>query len=116
MQPHDPKDRASPSSRPHPVHDQYPDQVSRDEGRAEDAAVSTSFSPQTARRTKRGVVIGVIVLAVCFVIVTIARLMHAHSVARAGETAYSTPPPVDVVIARPASAGQDLVLPGETAA
>jgi hypothetical protein len=74
-----------------------------------------AFPPQTARRTKRGGVIGVIVLAVCFVIVTIARLMHAHSVARAGETAYSTPPPVDVVIARPASAGQDLVLPGETA-
>ena len=58
----------------------------------------------------------VIVLAVCFVVVTIARLLHAHSVARAGETAYAAPPPVDVVIARPASAGQDLVLPGQTAA
>ena len=42
--------------------------------------------------------------------------MHAHAVATAGETAYSTPPPVDVVIAQPATAGQDLVLPGETAA
>jgi len=116
MQPHDPKDHASPASNPRPAHDQYPDQISRDEARADGEAVSTRFSPQTARRTKRGVVIGVIVLAVCSVIVTIARLMHAHSVARAGETAYSTPPPVDVVIARPASAGQDLVLPGETAA
>jgi RND family efflux transporter MFP subunit len=37
-------------------------------------------------------------------------------VAKAGEMAYSTPPPVDIVIARPANLGQDLVLPGETAA
>jgi RND family efflux transporter MFP subunit len=101
---------------PHSDHGQYPDQVSRDEGGPEGEQVSTRFSEQTGRRTKRGVGIGLIVLAVCFVIVTIARLLHAHAVARAGETAYSTPPPVDVVIARPASAGQELVLPGETAA
>jgi membrane fusion protein, multidrug efflux system len=116
MQPHDPKDHATPPLSPHSTHGQYPDQVSRDEARAEGEQVSTGFSPQTGRRTKRIVGIGVIVLAACFVIVTIARLLHAHSVARAGEIAYSTPPPVDVVIARPASAGQDLVLPGETAA
>ncbi len=116
MQPHDPKDHATPPLSPHPGHGQYPDQVSRDEGRSEGEAVSTRFSPQTARRTKRGVGIAGIVLVVCFVIVAIARLMHAQTVARAGETAYSTAPPVDVVIAHPASAGQDLVLPGETAA
>jgi RND family efflux transporter MFP subunit len=116
MQPLDPKDHATPPLSPHPAHGQYPDLVSREEGRAEGEQVSTGFSPQTGRRTQRGVGIGVLVLAVCFVIVMIARLLHAHSVARAGETAYSTPPPVDVVIARPASAGQDLVLPGETAA
>ncbi len=116
MQPHDPNDHATPPMSPHPDHSQYPDQVSRDEGRAEGAQVSTRFSEQTGRRTKRGAGIGLIVLAVCFVIVTIVRLLHAHSVARAGETAYSTPPPVDVVIARPSSAGQDLVLPGETGA
>ena len=57
-----------------------------------------------------------IVLALCFVIVTIARLLHSYSVARAGDAAYFAPPPVDIVIARPASMGQDLVLPGETAA
>jgi RND family efflux transporter MFP subunit len=116
MQPHDPKDHANPPLNQQPSHGQFPDQVSRAEGRAEGDQVSTSFSPETGRRTQRGVGIGVIVLAVCFVIVVIARLLHSHSVARAGETAYSTPPPVDVVIARPASAGQDLVLPGETAA
>jgi multidrug efflux pump subunit AcrA (membrane-fusion protein) len=41
---------------------------------------------------------------------------HAWPSPKAGETAYSTPPPVDVVIARPATLGQDLVFPGETAA
>jgi RND family efflux transporter MFP subunit len=56
------------------------------------------------------------VLTVVFVVVVVLRLLHSHSVARAGETAYSTPPPVDVVVARPASRGQDLVLPGEAAA
>jgi RND family efflux transporter MFP subunit len=49
-------------------------------------------------------------------LVIVVRYFHAHAVAKAGETAYSTPPPVDVVIARPATMGQDLVLPGETAA
>jgi RND family efflux transporter MFP subunit len=78
--------------------------------------VSTNFSPQTGRRTKRGVAFGIMALTVVFVVVIILRLLHSHSVARAGETAYSTPPPVDVVVARPASQGQDLVLPGETAA
>jgi RND family efflux transporter MFP subunit len=116
MQPHDQQDHATPPLTPHSTHGQYPDQVSRDEARDEEERVSTRFSPQTGRRTMRGVGIGVIVLAAFFVIITIARLLHAHSVARAGEIAYSTPPPVDVVIAQPASAGQDLVLPGETAA
>jgi RND family efflux transporter MFP subunit len=95
-----------------PSHVEYPDQVSRDEG----GEVSTSFSSDTGRRTKRGVVIAVIVLAVLFVIVSIARLLHAHSVAKAGEAAFASPPPVDTVIAKPANLGQDLVLPGETAA
>jgi RND family efflux transporter MFP subunit len=116
MQPHDPKDHGTAPLSPHAAHAQYPDRVSRDEGRAQVEEISTRFSPQTGRRTKRGVGIGVIVLAACFVVVTIARLVHAHSVAHAGQTAYSRPPLVDVVIARPASAGQDLVLPGETAA
>jgi RND family efflux transporter MFP subunit len=55
-------------------------------------------------------------LLLCFVAVIVVRYFHAHGVAKAGETAYSTPPPVDVVIAQPATAGQDLVLPGQTAA
>jgi len=112
MQSRDPADGApspTPSDR---SRGEYPDQVSRDEG----DGVSISFSPQTGKRTKRGVAIAIMALTVVFVVVTILRLLHSHSVARAGQTAYSTPPPVDVVVARPASQGQDLVLPGETAA
>jgi RND family efflux transporter MFP subunit len=107
--PSDPVPTPAPSNR---SRGEYPDQISRDEG----DGVSTSFSPQTGRRTKRGVAVAVMVLAVVFVVVVILRVLHSHSVARAGETAYSTPPPVDVVVARPASQGEDLVLPAETAA
>ena len=89
-------------------HSQYPDDVSR----TEDAEVSTSFSPETAQRTKRAVGLTVTILLVCFVAVLLVRYFHAHAVAKAGEAAYSAPPAVDVVIAQPATAGQDLVLPG----
>jgi RND family efflux transporter MFP subunit len=112
MQSRDPQDEASPPLSSGPSNGEYPDQVSRGEG----DAVSTSFSSDVGRRTKRGVGIAVIVLAVLFVIVSIARLLHGRSVAKAGEVAFSTPPPVDTVIAKPANVGQDLVLPGETAA
>jgi RND family efflux transporter MFP subunit len=93
-------------------HGQFPDNVSRNE----DDAVSTGFSPQTGLRTKRAVGFVATFLLVCFVAVILIRYFHAHAVAKAGEAAYSAPPPVDVVIARPATTGQDLVLPGETAA
>jgi RND family efflux transporter MFP subunit len=113
MQPHDPE---YPSTRPplreNPSHSEYPDRVSR----AERDEVSISFAPETGRRTKKGVMIASAALLLCFLVVIVARYVHAHAVAEAGETAYSTPPPVDVVIARPATVGQDLVLPGETAA
>src|SRR5271156_2067579 len=79
-------------------------------------AVSTKFDPDTGRRTKAGLRVAGAILLVCFLGVAGLRLFHAHAVAKAGENAYSTPPPVDVVIARPATNGQDLVLPGETAA
>jgi RND family efflux transporter MFP subunit len=93
-------------------HSQYPDEVSRTAG----DEVSTSFSPETGQRTKRAVGLAATVLLICFVAVILVRYFHAHGVAKAGETAFSAPPPVDVVIARPATLGQDLVLPGETAA
>jgi RND family efflux transporter MFP subunit len=82
----------------------------------EDDSVSTSFAPDTGRRAKKSVVIAAAVLIVACVLVGVLRYFHAHSVASAGEIAFSKPPPVDVVIAQPATVGQDLVLPGETAA
>jgi len=48
--------------------------------------------------------------------VVVLRLIHAHGVAKAGESAFAAAPPVDVVVARAPTVGQDLVLPGETAA
>src|SRR5271163_16714 len=113
MPAHDPQDpeAAAPLSAD-PSHSEYPDQGSR----AELNEVSTSFDPETALRAKRGVRVGVAILAAGFLLVVVIRLFHAHGVAKAGEAAYSAPPPVDVVDARPATRGVDLVLPGETAA
>jgi RND family efflux transporter MFP subunit len=113
MQPHDPE--ASAARAPlsaDPSRGQHPDEVSR----KEHDEVSTNFDPGTGRRTKSAVVVAAAFLLLCFVVVVVVRYVHAHSVAKAGETAYSTPSPVDVVIAQAATAGQDLVLPGETAA
>jgi RND family efflux transporter MFP subunit len=113
MQSHDPQNPATPALLSEdPAHGKYPGDVSR----GEHDEVSTNFDPETGRRTKTGVAIAAAFLLVCFVVVIVVRYAHAHAVAKAGETAYSTPPPVDVVIARPATDGQDLVLPGETAA
>jgi RND family efflux transporter MFP subunit len=113
MQPHDQEHSASQSPLSHdPSHSRYPDEVSR----TERDEVSTRFDPETGRRIKTGVGIAAAFLSACVVVVIVVRLFHAHAVAKAGETAYSTPPPVDVVIAQPATVGQDLVLPGETAA
>ncbi len=101
-----------------PPHDEdpnrsgYPDEISRHEH----GTVSTEFAPDTGRRTKRGVGIAALVLIVCFLLVMVLRQRHTAATAEAGETTSSRPPPVEVTIARPASVGQDLVLPGETAA
>jgi RND family efflux transporter MFP subunit len=113
MQSHDPEHPETPAPLSEdPSHSKYPDTVSR----AEHDQVSTHFSAETGRRTKRGVGYAAALLLLCFLVVIVLRYFHAHAVAKAGETAYSTAPPVDVVIARPATVGQDLVLPGETAA
>ncbi|HMD72526.1 MAG TPA: hypothetical protein VKG05_01565, partial [Steroidobacteraceae bacterium] len=113
MQPHDPQHPDNPPALSDSAsHSLYPDDVSR----TENSDVSTSYAPQTARRTKTGVVVGAAFLALCFLVVIVIRYFHAHAVATAGENAYSSAPSVDVVIAKAATAGQALVLPGETAA
>jgi RND family efflux transporter MFP subunit len=113
MQPHDPNDseNSAPLSEM-PSHSEFPDNASR----AECNEVATSFTPETGRRTKRAVGFSAAFLLLCFVAVILVRYFHAHTVAQAGEAAYAAPPPVDVIVVRAATTGQDLVLPGETAA
>jgi RND family efflux transporter MFP subunit len=96
-----------------PPHDsRFPDDVAR----TEQDAVSTQFDPNTGRRLKTGAGIAAAVLLLGFIIVGVIRFLDGRALGLAEEKAYLAPPPVDVVIARPASAGQDLVLPGQTAA
>jgi len=113
MPPHDPE---RPVNRPRiaddPSRSEFPDEISR----TERDAVSTDFAPDTGRRTKTWVGIAASVLMICFLIVISVRYFHDNAVAKAGERAYSTAPPVDVVIARAAILGQGLTLPGQTAA
>ena len=51
-----------------------------------------------------------------FIVVRVVRFFDERAVANAGEAAYAAPPPVDVVTAKPVTAGQELALPGQTAA
>lgn len=96
-----------------PAHDhRTPDEISR----TENQPVSTQFDADTGRRVKRGAAFAGGILLVGFAIVAAIRFFDARALAAAKETQYSTPPTVDVVVARPAKQGQDLVLPGQTAA
>ena len=113
MQPPDPEHRVNAPIHQEPAHRQeLPDDTSR----AEHSAVSTEFEPGTGRRMTAGVFITAGFLGLGFLAVGIFRFLDQRAVARQSETAYSTPPPVDVVVAQPATVGQDLVLPGQTAA
>jgi membrane fusion protein, multidrug efflux system len=96
-----------------PPHDhQHPDEISR----TEHQPVSTHFNPDTGRRVKRGAAIAGAVLLACFLIVAALRFFDARALAAAKQQQFAAPPGVDIVVARPAKLGQDLVLPGQTAA
>jgi RND family efflux transporter MFP subunit len=98
MQPHDPES--------------LPDDTSRTEG----GAVSTEFQPGTGRALKLGAGIAAGILVFFFCAVMLIRLVEAQTLRKGADAAYSAAPPVDVITAQPASVGQDLVLPGQTAA
>jgi len=104
MQPHDPESPTAPA--------ELPDDTSR----TEVSAVSTAFQPGTGRTIKLGAGIAAGILLFCFCVVMVLRLVDAHTLKKGADAAYSAPPPVDVITAQPASVGQDLVLPGQTAA
>lgn len=114
MQPHDPE-----HSSPAPATDQdSPPRVETpdDTSRTEQRYVSTEFHPDTGRILKRGAATAAAVLLVCFIAVMLFHFIDAHSLAKSAGAAFAAPPPVDVVTARPATVGQELVLPGQTAA
>jgi RND family efflux transporter MFP subunit len=102
MQPHDPE--------------QVPDEVSRSESRAEGHSVSAQFDPGTGKTIKFGVIIAAAVLLACFVVIKVIRLVDAHSLSKSADAAYAASPPVDVAAAKAVTTGQDLMLPGQTAA
>ena len=96
-----------------PPHDhQVPDAISR----SEHDPVSIQFDADTGRRIKRGTVIAGGTLLLCFVVVAAVRFFDARALAKGEATQFAQPPRVDIVVARPAVQGQDLVLPGQTAA
>ncbi len=98
MQPHNPEP--------------LPDDTSRTEG----GKCSTAFQPGTGRTLKVGAGIAAGILLICFCVVMVIRLVEAHSLRKGADADYAAAPPVDVITAQPASVGQDLVLPGQTAA
>src|ERR1700726_3396579 len=83
-----------------------------DTSRTEIGTVSTEFEPGTGRRMTTVVVIAAGFLVLGFLAVGIFRFFDRRAVARQSETTYSTPLSVDVIVAQPATMGQDLVLPG----
>ena len=89
-----------------------PDDISRQEP----GGVSTDFAPDTGSRVKRVVMIAGAVLLLGFIAVRVARFFDEHALADAAQSDYGAPPPVDIVVAKPVTLGQDLVLPGQTAA
>src|SRR5580700_725651 len=89
-----------------------PDDTSRTEG----GPVSTAFQPGTGRTLKIGAGMAAGILVFCFCVVMLIRVIEAHTLRKGADAAYSAAPPVDVITAQPASVGQDLVLPGQTAA
>ena len=114
MQPPDSEHSLPPSS-PEGT-SRWEEELPDDTSCTEHGTVSTQFDQDTGRRLKRGAVVAAVVLVIGFIAVGIVRFFHDRGVANAGERAFAAPPPVDVVIARPATVGQDLVLPGQTAA
>jgi RND family efflux transporter MFP subunit len=113
MQPSDPQRPLTPAHTAEgPAAESAPDDVSR----TEQGTVSTDFDPETGRRLKKGMVIAAAVLLLVFVAVRLVRFFDERGLARISEAAYAAPVPVDVVIVQPVTVGQDLVLPGQTAA
>jgi RND family efflux transporter MFP subunit len=93
-----------------------PQGIPDDTSRQESGGVSTRFEPDTGRRVKKAVMIAAAMLIIGFIAVRIDRYFHGHAVASVARSDSHAAPPVDIVLAKPVTVGQDLVLPGQTAA
>jgi RND family efflux transporter MFP subunit len=82
----------------------------------EQHAVSAGFAPDTGARLKKGAIMGAVVLAALFVLVSIDRFIKARAVAHATEAAAGAAPLVDLIVARPVGSVQHMMLPGYSAA
>jgi RND family efflux transporter MFP subunit len=95
-----------------PLRSESPDDTSR----TEDHRVSIAVAPDTGKLVRKAARIFAVLLVLCFVLVEGIRLFEARALAKATDAAFGAPPPVDVVTVRATTAGQELMLPGETAA
>jgi RND family efflux transporter MFP subunit len=98
-----------------PDSSQLPDEAAHSDTQ-EMTAVSTDFDARTGKSVKFGVIVLAAILVLGFIVVKVIRLVDAHSLAKSADAAYAAPPPVDVVLAKSVTLGQDLALPGQTAA
>lgn len=112
MPPPEPETTSQLTATPPSAPQDFPDTIAR----SEHGVVATTVDSGTDRRVKRAAFMLGALLALGFVATTVVRWVHSHNVNQAAELAASTPPPVDVVIAKAAVGGQGLTLPGQTAA
>jgi RND family efflux transporter MFP subunit len=82
----------------------------------DEAAVSTQFDPDTARRVRKAALTFAAVLVTGFIAVWVDRFFKDRAVSGITERATAARILVDVIEARPVSALQRFVLPGQTAA
>ncbi len=111
-----PSDAQRPLTPVHSTEGPAPESLPDDVSRTEQGTVSTDFEPGTGRRIKKAVIVAAAVLLLGFVVVRVVRFIDERSVAGAAKSAYAAAPAVDVVIAQSVTEGEDLVLPGQTAA
>jgi RND family efflux transporter MFP subunit len=93
-----------------------PERLPDDTSRGEFGGVSTRFEPDTGRQVRKMAIVAGVVLISGFIAVRIDRYVHGHAVAGEARSGSQAAPPVDIVVAKPVTVGQDLVLPGQTAA
>jgi RND family efflux transporter MFP subunit len=89
---------------------------SNDVAHDEPAPVSTGFDARTGDRVKRGAVIAAIVVVIAFALVGLVRFFDSRTLSKGAEESSAAALPVDVITAHKPKEGEELMLPGQTAA